>query len=417
MKTKFLERKKITVGVLEFFRKKRKEKLIICFSKDKTEEKILKNFFEAYADKIKSVTNEADKEITSKTKKFFLVLKNDRKLSIQVNPSPKYILETEFFMELFLEKLKFETFKNLNEKEISKYTRILIAVEMLNKNKRDDDELLRKKVTEFFYGFQKFLIAKRLKHYHYDKKNLVRDEEKWDFSDFIPPLSEKMFENFEQTKEDADRMERNIKLMEKDKMPFYDKMEVNISEKDVKIRKKWEIIRKVVAIVITRIAAQTFLEKKENMLKNLSDIIEIFEKKYQFKEFLTKREREFLENKKENYQLNVEFYFRLETAQTLLWVLSIDKLPDLNNFSDLAEIIEILENENLKSFARKCEIRSKNQILDVLDYMYRLNWANVEIKLNGYSRIVNESILYFTRLGLEWVVQSDIPMEEIVIHT
>jgi hypothetical protein len=405
------------VGVLEFFRKKRKERLIICFSKDKTEEKILKNFFEAYADKIKSVTNEADKEITSKTKKFFLVLKNDRKLSIQVNPSPKYILETEFFMELFLEKLKFETFKNLNEKEISKYTRILIAVEMLNKNKRDDDELLRKKVTEFFYGFQKFLIAKRLKHYHYDKKNLVRDEEKWDFSDFIPPLSEKMFENFEQTKEDADRMERNIKLMEKDKMPFYDKMEVNISEKDVKIRKKWEIIRKVVAIVITRIAAQTFLEKKENMLKNLSDIIEIFEKKYQFKEFLTKREREFLENKKENYQLNVEFYFRLETAQTLLWVLSIDKLSDLNNFSDLAEIIEILENENLKSFARKCEIRSKNQILDVLDYMYRLNWANVEIKLNGYSRIVNESILYFTRLGLEWVVQSDIPMEEIVIHT
>lgn len=405
------------MGVLEFFRKKRKEKLIICFSKDKTEEKLLRNFFEAYADKIKSVTNEADKEITSKTKKFFLVLKNDRKLSIQVNPSPKYILETEFFMELFLEKLKFETFKNLNEKEISKYTGILIAVETLNKNKRDDDELLRKKVTEFFYGFQKFLIAKRLKHYHYDKKNLVRDEEKWDFSDFMPPLSEKMFENFEQTKEDADRMKRNIKLMEKDKLPFYDKMEVNISEKDVKIRKKWEIIRKVVAIVITRIAAQTFLEKKENMLKNLSDIIEIFEKKYQFKELLTKREREFLENKKENYQLNVEFYFRLETAQTLLWVLSIDKLPDLNNFSDLTEIIEILENENLKSFARKCEIRSKNQILDALDYMYRLNWANVEIKLNGYSRIVNESILYFTRLGLEWVVQSDIPMEEIVIHT
>ena len=405
------------MGVLDFFKKKRKEKLIICFSKDKTEEELLKNFFEAYADKIKSVTNETDKEITSKTKKFFLVLKNGRKLTIQVNPSPKYILETEFFMELFLEKLKFETFKNLNEKEISKYTRILITVETLNKNKRDDDELLRKKITEFFYGFQKFLIAKRLKHYHYDKKNLVRDEEKWDFLDFIPPLSEKMFENFEQTKEDADRMERNIKLMEKDKLPFYDKMEVNISEKDVKIRKKWEIIRKVVAIVITRIAAQTFLEKKENMLKNLSDIIEIFEKKYRFKESLTKREREFLENKKENYQLNVEFYFRLETAQTLLWVLSIDKLPDLNNFSDLAEIIEILENENLKSFARKCEIRSKNQILDVLDYMYRLNWANVEIKLNGYSRIVNESILYFTRLGLEWVVQSDIPMEEIVIHT
>ena len=405
------------MGVLEFFRKKRKERLIICFSKDKTEEKILKNFFEAYADKIKSVTNEADKEITSKTKKFFLVLKNGRKLTIQVNPSPKYILETEFLMEIFVENLKFETCKNLSEKEISKYTRMLITVEALNKEERNDEELLKKKSNEFFFEFQKFLIAKKLKHYHFNKRNLVRDEKKWDFSDFIPPLSEKMFENFEQTKEDVDRMERNIKLMEKDKLPFYDKMEVNISEKNVKIRKKWEIIRKVVAVVITRIAAQTFLEKKENMLKNLSEIIEIFERKYQFKEILTKREKEFLENKVENSQLNVEFYFRLETAQTLLWILSAGKLPNLNNFSDLTEIIEILENENLKSFARKCEIRSKNQILDALDYMYRLNWANVEVKLNGYDRIVNESILYFTRLGLEWAVQSDIPMEKIVIHT
>ena len=405
------------MGVLDFFKKKRKEKLIICFSKDKTEEELLKNFFEAYADKIKSVTNEIDKEITSKTKKFFLVLKNGRKLTIQVNPSPKYILETEFLMEIFVENLKFETCKNLSEKEISKYTRMLITVEALNKEERNDEELLKKKSNEFFFEFQKFLIAKKLKHYHFNKRNLVRNEEKWDFSDFIPPLSEKMFENFEQTKEDVDRMERNIKLMEKDKLPFYDKMEVNISEKNVKIRKKWEIIRKVVAVVITRIAAQTFLEKKENMLKNLSEIIEIFERKYQFKEILTKREKEFLENKVENSQLNVEFYFRLETAQTLLWILSAGKLPNLNNFSDLTEIIEILENENLKSFARKCEIRSKNQILDALDYMYRLNWANVEVKLNGYDRIVNESILYFTRLGLEWAVQSDIPMEEIVIHT
>lgn len=405
------------MGVLDFFKKKRKEKLIICFSKDKTEEELLKNFFEAYADKIKSVTNEIDKEITSKTKKFFLVLKNGRKLTIQVNPSPKYILETEFLMEIFVENLKFETCKNLSEKEISKYTRMLITVEALNKEERNDEELLKKKSNEFFFEFQKFLIAKKLKHYHFNKRNLVRDEEKWDFSDFIPPLSEKMFENFEQTKEDVDRMERNIKLMEKDKLPFYDKMEVNISEKNVKIRKKWEIIRKVVAVVITRIAAQTFLEKKENMLKNLSEIIEIFERKYQFKEILTKREKEFLENKVENSQLNVEFYFRLETAQTLLWILSAGKLPNLNNFSDLTEIIEILENENLKSFARKCEIRSKNQILDALDYMYRLNWANVEVKLNGYDRIVNESILYFTKLGLEWAVQSDIPMEKIVIHT
>ena len=76
-----------------------------------------------------------------------------------------------------------------------------------------------------------------------------------------------------------------------------------------------------------------------------------------------------------------------------------------------------LERDNLKSFARKCEIRSQNKILDMLDYIYRLNWANVEIKLEGYDGIVNESILYFSRLALEWVVQDGKSIEEIIIHT
>ena len=53
----------------------------------------------------------------------------------------------------------------------------------------------------------------------------------------------------------------------------------------------------------------------------------------------------------------------------------------------------------------------------MLDYTYRLNWANVEIKLEGYDRIVNESIVYFSRLALEWVVQDGKNMEEIIIHT
>lgn len=377
------------MGMLDLFRKKRREELIICFSKDKTPEMLMKNFFEAYADKIKSVTNERDEEITSKTKKFFVELKSDRKLIIEVNPSPKYILENEFLLELFIEKFKFKSCKELTENEILRYTRILIIVEALNREEKYN-EVLRKKSIEFFDEFQKFLIAKRLKHYHYNKKYLIRDEEKWDFSDFIPPLSKKMFENFEMTKEDTARMERNIKLMKENKLPFCDKMEVNISEKDVKIRKKWEIIRKIAAITITRIAAQTYFEKKSEGEKNLAEIIGIFEEKYQFKEILTKREKEFLENRVENFELNVEFYFRLETAQVLLWVLSIGEMPDLNNFSDLTSIIEILENENLKSLARKCEIRSKNQILDALDYMYRLNWANVEVKLEGYDRIVND---------------------------
>ena len=218
---------------------------------------------------------------------------------------------------------------------------------------------------------------------------------------------------------DLKRIEKSIERIRKDNLPYNEKIEVNISEKNVKIRKKWDIIRRIVTIVMTRLVAGTYLEKKENRQKKLSTIIDIFEEKYQFRQVLTKREKNYLENPSDYKDLNIEFYFILEAVKMLLWVLSVIDIEfdDFNIFCDISILTDGLKYDNLKSFARKCEIRSQNKILDMLDYIYRLNWANVEIKLEGYDGIVNESILYFSRLALEWVVQDGKSIEEIIIHT
>ena len=122
---------------------------------------------------------------------------------------------------------------------------------------------------------------------------------------------------------DLKRIEKSIERIRKDNLPYNEKMEVNISEKNVKIRKKWDIIRRIVAIVMTRLVAGTHLEKKENRQKKLSTIIDIFEEKYQFRQVLTKREKNYLENPSNYKDLNIEFYFMLEAAKMLLWVLSV----------------------------------------------------------------------------------------------
>ena len=119
------------------------------------------------------------------------------------------------------------------------------------------------------------------------------------------------------------RIEKSIERIRKDNLPYNEKIEVNISEKNVKIRKKWDIIRRIVAIVMTRLVAGTYLEKKENRQKKLSTIIDIFEEKYQFRQVLTKREKNYLENPSDYKDLNIEFYFILEAVKMLLWVLSV----------------------------------------------------------------------------------------------
>lgn len=122
---------------------------------------------------------------------------------------------------------------------------------------------------------------------------------------------------------DLKRIEKSIERIRKDNLPYNEKIEVNISEKNVKIRKKWDIIRRIVAIVMTRLVAGTYLEKKENRQKKLSTIIDIFEEKYQFRQVLTKREKNYLENPSDYKNLNIEFYFILEAVKILLWVLSV----------------------------------------------------------------------------------------------
>lgn len=122
---------------------------------------------------------------------------------------------------------------------------------------------------------------------------------------------------------DLKRIEKSIERIRKDNLPYNEKIEVNISEKNVKILKKWDITRRIVAIVMTRLVAGTYLEKKENRQKKLSTIIDIFEEKYQFRQVLTKREKNYLENPSDYKDLNIEFYFILEAVKMLLWVLSV----------------------------------------------------------------------------------------------
>ena len=409
------------MGLWNFFKKKKKVQSGVCFSNEKSSTELVKNFLEAYSDEINTVSTENEEKLTEKTRKFYLELDDGRKITVIVNPDRNFLLKEKIGIEIFLEKLSSQSFRNISEENLDKYSKLFIMLEAVNKEEMKDEAKLLNKTVNFLGKFHKFIIQKRLNHYHFGKRKMIQNPEKWELSDFIPPLSEKMFAeyNVEITDGDIERKHRNIDMMKQNGIPYDENMEVSISEKNAVIRKKWDIIRKIVAIAMTRLAAETYLEKRENGQKELKMITDIFEERYQFKQVLSEREKNYLENPSDDKELNLEFYFMLEGAKMLLWVLSIIdvEFADFNTFCDVSMLIDGLKHENLKSFARKCQIRSKNKILDMVDYTYRLNWANVEIKLDGYERIVNESILYFSRLALEWVVQDGKSMDDIVIHT
>ena len=332
------------MGLWNFFKKKKKVQSGVCFSNEKSSTELVKNFLEAYSDEINTVSTENEEKLTEKTRKFYLELDDGRKITVIVNPDRNFLLKEKIGIEIFLEKLSSQSFRSISEENLDKYSKLFIMLEAVNKEEMKDEAKLLNKTANFLGKFHKFIIQKRLNHYHFGKRKMIQNPEKWEISDFIPPLSEKMFAeyNLEITDEDIERKHRNIDIMKQNGIPYDENMEVSISEKNAVIRKKWDIIRKIVAIAMTRLAAETYLEKRENGQKELKIITDIFEERYQFKQVLSEREKNYLENPSDDKELNLEFYFMLEGAKMLLWVLSIIdvEFADFNTFCDVSMLID-----------------------------------------------------------------------------
>ena len=185
------------MNLWNFFKRKKKTKSGICFSKEKSKEELVKNFLEINADKIETITTETGEELTGNTSKFFLYLKDGRKVTVLINPKRDFLLKQQIGLEIFLEKLKSETFKNIDEKELFEYNSLFVIFEAVSKEEEKENGKLLEQLAVFLGEFHKFIIQKNLKHYHYNRKRMVQNNEKWQISDFIPPLSDKMFFEYE----------------------------------------------------------------------------------------------------------------------------------------------------------------------------------------------------------------------------
>ena len=117
----------------------------------------------------------------------------------------------EELLKIFLEKLNPESFKNINEEELVKYNSLLINFEALDKEEEKNEEKFMMETAKFLREFHKFTIQKKLNHYHFGDRRMIQNDEKWKISDFIPPLSEKMFLEYDLEMTDNDLEKKILK--------------------------------------------------------------------------------------------------------------------------------------------------------------------------------------------------------------
>ena len=98
--------------------------------------------------------------------------------------------------------------------------------------------------------------------------------------------------------------------------------------------------------------------------------------------------------------------WRYESLYTLLWALNIfSELKSPNEICDVPAVVSAIIKPSKTDFINSCKLRSKEEILDELDKIYRMNWACVDARIKGEAvgGNINPSVIYERHYALNWL--------------
>ena len=98
--------------------------------------------------------------------------------------------------------------------------------------------------------------------------------------------------------------------------------------------------------------------------------------------------------------------WRYESLYTILW--SLGKMEELKYPSEICDVQGIVGKifqPSREEFESSVKLRSKSEILDELDKIYRMNWACVDARIKGQqvSGNINSSVVHERHYSLNWL--------------
>jgi hypothetical protein len=201
--------------------------------------------------------------------------------------------------------------------------------------------------------------------------------------------------NFDKRKSKNEEFLKSVGIEVNDWLPSVE------SEKDVRIRSTKEIAERAISLAMMLEVAYNTEDKPFSFYKG-------YLKKYNIYDNLSPNEKEFLNDPSEEDRIQMSW--KCECLWVLMWILGEipelgfpDKLCDFSVFS--AEDYPIGENKNPNDFINKeFKIRSKKEILDALDFYYRVDWACCGTDLQGREmEKANPAVVYERHYVLNWL--------------
>lgn len=255
-----------------------------------------------------------------------------------------------------------------------------------------------------------FILHPNMYLYCPDGKLLISIDGKTDFEEFYPQAHTSILERDAQEKEaDRDRRAKSIARLKEMGIPYLEHLKAAVFESECRIPDKETVIGRLSAVFAAAVVSEVYAGGQyENSREVADDQMRQLEERYHVSKWLSEEEAEYIRDPEKNPASHCKFGWRYECCSVLMWALSLIELKEPDQICDAAELGAVMWNHTFDSLMEKAVLRSRDEILDMQDLVFRYDWACVDARIHHKELTgLDGEIIVEWHYALNWLTGAD----------
>lgn len=216
-----------------------------------------------------------------------------------------------------------------------------------------------------------------------------------------------MKERCQMTLQDEERYKKIMKECDNLGIPHANyRLGTQIMEQEVVVPGVEEIAKRAIALFsCAHYAECMFMEN--NPLEIVKSDLEEMNKRYGVMQYLTKKEKEYLETESPEDAVLMQFYWQYERCAVLLWALGLMDLNSPADICDAGKVAKVIRScDTLENLIQKANVKSNDELLDIQTKILYYDWACVEVRIKDLEPPVglDVTVVQEQHYALNWLI-------------
>lgn len=186
------------------------------------------------------------------------------------------------------------------------------------------------------------------------------------------------------------QIERRNKNMEYlfDKKIYVCELPLNDDDEKIKLRSHEDVVKRTIGTLLVSLYSESLLNQEEKMsvfdARNfINKVMKCFSVE-KLDDVLTEDELSYVNDDDSDISDRINFSWHYENLYVLEWILCLEDWNYPDRICDVRKIVRNIQSfSSVAEFCEKTIVRSKKEILEKADLIYRMDWAAVDARIHG----------------------------------